>query len=435
MMKLDSKQYQTNRRSVAMAAVVLAGLTFGATVADAAPAYIVTSGADSGVGTLREALASGATDIVIRPSVSTITTDTTLEYSGTAALSIRGAGQTIDGAGNGNTLLEITNGANLTISNLSFTDGGGYGLPPNEGGGKGIFVDVPLDREGVVRLSLTNVAVTGVGAHGIHVLDCDLEGCGAGGGGGGDGSPASIHVRLTRVTVDDAGNGGFDADGVRIDERSEGSIVFSAVHSNFRNIGADGVELDEGDNGSVSINVRNSLFEDNGGYCEGVDVNSPADGACVEDDDGELVLDLDDGFDVDEAGNGDLTGRVTHVWVSDNLDEGLDFDEEGSGGINLTLVDAHTWGNGDEGIKLSEEDAGHVTANLRAVTAIDNGDDGIQIEEEDGGDITVGVNATSTSGNAKNGLKVTEDGDGTGTLRVRGSNISEGIDTENVDQL
>lgn len=57
--------------------------------------------------------------------------------------------------------------------------GGGFGL--NDDGGKGIFVDVPDDREEIVRLSLTNVAVTGVGDHGIHVRDCDLENCGAGG--------------------------------------------------------------------------------------------------------------------------------------------------------------------------------------------------------------------------------------------------------------
>ena len=423
--------HRTSLFSVGLA-IVLVAVAFSS-AATAAPPYKVTNGDDDGPGSLRAGLAT-ASHILIHPSVSTITIDSTLVYDGTEPLTIQGKGQTVDGGGLGNTLLEIAEGADLRISNLDFTDGGGYGLPPANGGGKGIFVNVPSDRTGVVRLNLKNVAVTGVGLHGIHVSDCDIVGCGAGGGGGGGGSEASVHARLVRVSVDDAGNGAFDADGLRIDERDGGDIVFRAVRSSFTNVGADGVELDAGDDGNVAIRVINSRFDSNGGYCFGVDVNAPADPTCVEDDDGELVLDLDDGFDVDEAGEGSIVGQVVNSRLVNNLDEGLDFDEEGDGGFRLKIVKTRTIGNGDEGIKLSEEDGGNVTARLRAVRSFDNGDDGAQIEEEGDGDLTVTVNATRTGGNSKSGLKVTEDDAGDGTLRVRGSDISEGIDT-NVTEL
>ena len=117
-------------------------------------------------------------------------------------------------------ILQITNGADLTISNLSF-DGGG---------GKGIFVNVPDTREGVVSVRLSDVSVSGVGNHGVYVSDCTLgDDC----GGGGDGSPASIHVHLTNVLIDGVGNGKADADGVRVDDRNDGDISLSVTNSTF----------------------------------------------------------------------------------------------------------------------------------------------------------------------------------------------------------
>jgi hypothetical protein len=414
-----------------MAAVVLMSIAFSV-AAGAAPAYVVTTGADSGPGSLRDALGSGATKIEIDPSVAGIAIVSSLVYTGDAALAIHGAGQTVSADGD-YTLLELTSGADLTISELDFAGIGGFSLN-NPGTGKGIFVDVPLNRQGIVSLKLTDVAVSGVAYHGIHVSDCTLVPCGGGGGGAGDGSEASVHVALTQVTVDDAGNGGFDSDGVRIDERFEGDIVFAAVASTFNGVGADGVELDEGGDGDVVLAVRNSAFTTNGAYC--LDATDPID-PCF-DDDGFGNPDLDDGFDVDEAGEGSVIGWVKNVWVGDNLDEGLDFDEEGGGGFDLTLADVHVWDNGDEGIKASEEDAGDAIVRLRSSTAGDNGDDGVQIEEEDDGDVVVTVNSTTTIGhdaNGKVGLNVSQSDAGTGTLKVRGSDFSDGIDTDGVTEL
>lgn len=441
----NNRKYKITLAAIAIAAL---GMMFCPTIAVASHAARVTNGNDDGSGSLRAALESSARLIVIDKSVSTITTSSALEYDDPASLTIVGSGQTIDGSSHGETLFVVTQGADLTISNLAFDGGGGYDIF-NQGGGKGIFVDVPLDRTGIVRLMLNHVSVSGVGDHGIHVSDCDAVPCGAGGGGGGDGSPASIHAMLSNVTVFDVGNGSFDSDGVRIDDRDEGDIVFKVFNSTFVAVGADGVELDEGDDGHVIVAGWKNLFEHNGGYCAPIDLTGfpttevpvddgpgfppTADDRCVEWDETEYVLDLDDGFDIDEAGRGSLYGWMVNNEINFNLDEGLDFDEEGEGGIDVDLVGIHARGNGDEGIKVSEENAGDVTVRIRRSVTIDNSDDGIQIEEADGGDLAVRVDRTMSFDNSKAGLNVTEDGDGEGTLRVRRSHI-DSIDT-NVTEL
>ncbi len=406
--------------------LILTSILFNSTTINAASSYVVDHGGDAGVGTLRDALDSDATVIVIDPSVASIAIESTLVYEGFNPLMIIGSGQTVYGDLEDplDTLLEVTNGADLSISNLNFTVDTDTDYSADfQGGGKGIFVKVPDDREGTVNLALTHVSVSNVGLHGVHVLDCDVIACGAGGGGAGDGSPASINVSLVNVTVDNVGNGGFDSDGVRVDDRGEGDIIFNAVDSTFINVGADGVELDEGDAGDVIVNVRNSVFENNGAYCFGVDVDEPADPTCVEDDEGELVLDLDDGFDIDEAGEGSISGQITNSLVNDNFDEGLDIDEEDAGDIHLDLGKIMASNNGDEGIKASEEGEGDVTLKLSKVTTMDNDDDGIQLEQEGAGDINVKVNATTSLYNKKVGLKVSQDGTGDGSLKVRGSDI------------
>ncbi len=389
---------------------------------NAGSAYFVNNGNDSGSGTLRAGLDSNASIIIIDPSVDTITIDDTLTYNSAKPLMIVGSGQTIFGQDSANTLLEISHGADLTVANVNFRVDEEFNVN-NQGGGKGIFINVPKQREGIVNLTLKNVSVSNVGQHGIHVLDCDAIDCGAGGGGAGEGSDASIFVKFDNVIVDNAGNGHFDSDGVRIDDRGEGDIVFHVTNSKFKNIGADGVELDEGDAGDVIINVRNTVFKSNGAYCDGVDVNNPADATCVEDDDGELVLDLDDGFDIDEAGEGSIVGKISNTKVKYNLDEGLDFDEEDEGGINISLVKVNASKNGDEGIKVSEEDDGDVNVMMRAVKTLKNNDDGIQLEQDHDGDINVKVNASISKMNKKYGLNVGQDGNGAGSLKVRGSKI------------
>lgn len=318
--------------------------------------------------------------------MSTIVVTETLEYTGTAALSIVGSGQTLDATGIAidDDIIVVKNGADLTMSDLTLVGPGnykGYFAEDKDEGGKGIFVDVPETRTGIVSVKLTDVTVSGTGYHGIHISDCPLgDSCGS--GGGGNGSPASIDVQLAGVTVDGFGFGSQDADGVRVDERADGDIYFTVTNSTFINVGADGVELDEGNNGDVVLNVGNSSFNNNGDYCL-FDTNLLDTHDCYDDGDS----DVDDGFDIDEAGPGSITGKIHNLIVSNNYDEGLDFDEEDAGGIDLEIVAASAFNNEDEG--------------------------------------TVAV---KVNGSYIDELKIEEDGTETGTVKVRGSTIVEPLD-------
>ena len=232
---------------------------------------VVTDGGDMGAGTLRAALESGAREIVIDDGVVEIMITMPLEYIDERPLAIYGSGQTIKAMGDF-TLLEISNGASATISSLTFEGPGGFDInsqSDEDAPGKGIFVDVRDNQNGRVQLTLRDVTVRGVANHGVHISDCDLaDDCGGGGGGAGGGSSAGIGVEFVNVTIDDVGNGKFDADGLRVDERANGNVIFVAHNSRFIGVGADGVELDEGQNGDVTVTVTNSTFDGNGLYCD-----------------------------------------------------------------------------------------------------------------------------------------------------------------------
>lgn len=417
------------RKSLAASVTAMAlGLGAGPVLA-AAPA-MVTTNADSGPGSLRDALASGATQVRIGPAVNNIMINSALVYDGTAPLRIIGNNTVVRASGDFN-VLELTQGASLWAGNLTLVGPGGFEFG-NDGTGKGLFIQVPNERTGTVNVNLFNVTVRDVANHGIHVSDCTLgDDCGAGSGGGGDGSPASINMTLQGVTVYNAGNGKFDADGVRVDERADGDINFTALGSRFLNAGADGVELDEGNDGDVWINVRLSRFNDNGAYC----LPAPLDLAepCVEDDDGELVLDLDDAFDVDEAGNGGVYGTIALSTVRGNLDEGLDFDEEGDGGMDVDVFGLDGFQNGDEAVKLSSAGAGDVYSELRGVVILENGNDGAEFETEDGdGEVHIKVGGSFIADNDSEGIAAAqENATDLGTIMIRKSFVDE-LDLENV---
>lgn len=451
----------------------------GATALAETP-ILVTNANDSGDGSLRAALETAAASD--RASQIVIVTDediaiaSTLTYAGQAGIAIHGQGQTVSLAGNA-TILAATEGANLTIRNLNFAGPGGFDIQNRgdlngAGAGKGIFVDVRDDQTGLVVLSLDTVTVSGVAGHGVHVSDCTLaDACGGGGGGAGEGSPASIAVEFDTVTIDNVGNGSFDADGLRVDERGAGDIFFVSSASLFTRVGADGIELDEGQAGSVIVTDTKSRFVTNGGYCDpGVmaafmpeedegefeqgaraeaDIPGPVTGspddACIERevdlyDDGSVEefafgLDLDDGFDIDEAGPGGIEVVMINSEISDNLDEGVDFDEEGPGGILASFIGTKANGNTDDGYKLSEEDQGGVEGLMQGAEARDNGGKGAVFEEEDAGNVTVSVADSMTANNDdsdKTGLEVVQEDAGQGTLTVRNSDIADGIDAEGV---
>lgn len=449
------------------------------TVALADAPILVTNTNDSGAGSLRAAVEqanahNGGQIAVV--AVGDIEIGDSLAYSGTGPLTILGNGQTIMTKQNV-TLFAATQGADLTISNLSFEGPGGFDIE-NRGdldgdAGKGIFVDVRDDQMGVVSLTLDKVTVSGVANHGVHVSDCSLaDDCGGGSGGAGEGSLASIAVHLTDVTIEDAAYGKFDADGLRVDERSEGDIRFTAIRSTFARVGADGVELDEGQSGDVIARIADSMFVDNGGYCDPAivgafmpeveeaefeegsvqeaaipgAVSGTPDNTCIERavdfyDDGsveayEFAIDLDDGIDIDEAGDGSLYSVMINTLIAGNLDEGVDYDEEGNGDIVAHYVNSRARNNTDDGFKHSEEDAGSVGGLMIDSSARYNGGKGVVFEEEGEGDLSVTASGLKTGNNDDSdgtGLELVQEDEGAGEATVTASELPDGTDLDGVE--
>jgi len=474
----DLKEASVNKTRFALIAMIMASTTH---LSANAGTYVVTNNNDEGAGSLRAALVdAGKADgdhVIILENAGNISINSPLRYNGANPLSIYGAGQTVSAKGNHN-LLEATNGADLTVNDIHLIGPGGFSI--NErgdtggvSGGKAIFVDVRDDQTGLVSLTLNNVSVSDVANHGIHISDCNLaDDCGGGGGGAGEGSTASIAVRLNNVTVNNVGQGRFDADGLRVDERGEGDVHAVIQNSTFSRVGADGVEIDEGQAGSVIAHVSGSAFMNNGDYCDpailvslmpaadegefedgqkkeadipGPVTGSPDDGCFEREvdlyDSGyveeyEFAIDLDDGFDIDEAGPGDLQATVIDTVIEGNLDEGLDFDEEDGGSIKMTIVGSKSMNNTDDGYKHSEEGDGSVFAHVVNSIAMANGGKGFVFEEEDSGNVTVFAQNANTSQNDDGddtGFEVVQEDDGNGLFVVSRSSIADGIDSDGVE--
>ena len=447
--------------------------------AQTADVIVVASSADAGEGSLRAALetasASGVATQIVIATDEEIRIDSGLEYAGAAPLTLIGNGVTVATDANV-TLLSVTKGADLSIMGVTFHGPGGFSAQ-NRGdldgpAGKGIAVAVPTEATGTVTLTLTDVTVADVAGHGVHVSDCTLaDECGGGSGGGGDGSAASIAIMVDNLLVQNVGHGRFDADGLRADERGDGSITFIANNSRFVGVGADGVELDEGDAGDIDTVITHTSFVDNGNYCDPAvfaaflpaepegefddmttaedaipgPVEGSPDNTCIERsvdlyDSGfveayEFAIDLDDGIDLDEAGDGDITSLIAYSTISGNLDEGVDWDEEGAGGIFARFIGTEAMLNTDDGYKLSEEDEGSVIGFVSEARAVANGGKGFVFEEADEGDLTVdvaGALALKNDDGDQTGIEVVQEDDGEGTLTVSGGDIADGIDSDGV---
>jgi len=65
----------------------------------------------------------------------------------------------------------------------------------------------------------------------------------------------------------------------------------------------------------------------------------------------EFAIDLDDGIDIDEAGDGSLYSVMINTLIARNLDEGVDYDEEGNGDIVAHYVNSRARNNTDDGFK------------------------------------------------------------------------------------
>ena len=196
---------------------------------------MVTNTNDSGEGSLRAAIEdSGTTSINIDiKGNGIININSSLEFAGDGPLTITGDGNgkrpTIKGGDFD--LLKVT--SDLTVKNVNFEGPGGFSIYSQSTEpipGKGIYVDIPDDATGVIKVELEDVQVSNVANHGVHISDCSSETCGNGNTGEGQGSDASVHLVLKNVVVSNVGQGKFDGDGVRVDERGPGKFAHEIPH-------------------------------------------------------------------------------------------------------------------------------------------------------------------------------------------------------------
>lgn len=352
------------------------GLICSASTAIASNTVVVTNNSDDGsANTFRWAIEQANSD----PSVTSIIFDiedtveitSTVIYTGSQELSIVGNNSKIDGtlATEGDLFVAQTS-APLVIDNITFQNSNG----------RCVVVEVPTSATDDVSFFMKNSAITGCGLYGLHIDDnSNLE------DDAGTGADAGIIMVLRNSTFTNSGIGALDYDGVRVDERGNGSITATIADTIINANGGDGIELDEGGSGDVSLTMTNTTINDNGFFNE---------------------EDLDDGLDIDEADDGSIYANIVGVTANNNLDEGIDLDEAGNGNAIVSFTNVTADGNKDESIKVDEEDNGDIKAIFVNTTVKNSGDDGIQIEELGAGRLYVFGEQVTLTDNAKYGVKL-----------------------------
>ena len=149
----------------------------------------------------------------------------------------------------------------------------------------------------------------------------------------------------------------------------------------------------------------------------------------------EFGINLDDGIDIDEAGDGGLRVTMINSEILRNHDEGVDLDEEDAGDAFVTFLRSTAEGNTDDGFRTSESGPGNLSGSIHTVTAKDNGGNGARFNEAGEGTVSVEAIRVMTANNDdgdETGLRVTKQGSSEGMLVVRESDIQDGIDARNV---
>jgi hypothetical protein len=362
----------------------------GATIVTAD--VIVTNSNDAGPGSFRDAItqASGNASVAtigFLPEVSTIALQSTVTYTGSQDLTVHANHATLDGSSAaGAAFLVETNGADLTI----------IGLNVRNAPAQGLQVNVLSTATGTVRIELNDVEITDNAGHGVLVNDQENPDDVA----NSNGSSAAVVVVVRDSRFVRNGYSVSDRDGVRVNEGGDGSLTFTIWNSRSDDNAADGIELDERAGGDVVIDVNKVAVTRNGKF-------DPTD--------------LDDGFDIDEAGPGHILGSVRSSSANHNFEEGLDFNENDAGDLRVDMSDVEANDNREEGIDLEEDDdfAGGgdlVTVMDRVTTSgngVDGGDGGLKIREKGLGNLDVVLTNVIASQNSLAGihLRETEAGD------------------------
>lgn len=359
---------------------------------------IVANSNDAGPGSFRDAInqANGNTSIAtigFAPGVNTINLQSGVVLSGSQDLTINANHAALDasGAGAGVSAFVARGGGDLTL----------IGLTVSNASGQGVEVQVPASATGTIHVALTDVVITGNAGHGL-LVDDQLNN-----------SAASLNVSVSDSRFAGNGYSVSDRDGIRVNEGGVGSITFSSWNSRVEGNAADGIELDEQGDGDVTIDVRRTRIVRNGSF-------DPTD--------------LDDGFDVDEAGNGSIVGSVVSTVASHNFEEGLDFNENDAGDLRVDLTDVEANFNREEGIDYEEDDdfagGGDLFTVMDRVTTSGNGasggDGGLKIREKGAGNLRVTLSNIIATQNSVAGIAVRESDSGSAALVSIASAITNG---------
>lgn len=355
----------------------------------------VTTNADAGPGSFREAIASANASTTISSvkfdkELGIIMLSDPVTYTGPQALEINGNGNRISGAGlgAGEDAFAATGGGDIILRRITVVDAPGVGIK----------VLVPATATGTLSVTFQDVSTRGNGLHGALINDqsgylTDPESTSP------DGSDASLRVRVAGSTFEDNGFSLIDQDGLRVNEGGAGSLDAVISHTVVTGNGGDGVELDERGEGSAVFTVEHSRLDENGSFTS---------------------ADFDDGIDVDEAGPGGIDGTFNQVIVNGNYEQGVDLNENDAGDLRVSMNKVEASDNAEEGIEFEEDDdfagGGDIVAVLHAVTTLRNGqndgDAGLKLREKGNGNVSAQITKAVSSDNYVSGILVREDGSG-----------------------
>ncbi|MDX1745183.1 MAG: carboxypeptidase-like regulatory domain-containing protein, partial [Halobacteriales archaeon] len=232
-------------------------------------------------------------------------------------------------------------------------------------------------------------------------------------------SSFGMNIILDGVIVDNAM--GFE--GIAILEASTGDVDLTVMNSRVTNTGTQGMVVLESGPGHLYATVDGSHFAYNGSrslaWEEGVQL--------VELDDGDLTANIsrttvtkagDDGLDVNELGDGNLRLTLDQVHLTSNHGEGLDFYEESYGDATLEYRGGTAQFNEDGGLELYESSYGDLYVDLRDLVVRNNDDEGIEIDEYSDGSLTLMASNVETFNNGDDGLRLDSDDDGSVTVSL-----------------
>ncbi|MGE0230066.1 MAG: hypothetical protein AB7U23_16320 [Dehalococcoidia bacterium] len=202
-----------------------------------------------------------------------------------------------------------------------------------------------------------------------------------------------VSITLNRVTARNN-----DEDGVRIEEDSncyaEGTGVdLTVTTSTFSGNGNDGLEIDDRGEGDVTASLRVSFFRDNG----------------------------EDGFEITEECDGDVSLTTLgstfndNGWDAKDDGEGIDIEESGSGYVDVALHALEASRNDGEGVEIQETDgAGNNSLETADADDVDPDDgqpaasDGPQTATCEGDNLTLTVNRGRANDNGSDGFDIEE---------------------------